>query len=107
VVSYIGVTKDPALLEYVKDAIQNYILAGTGIDPETKFISIGNVWLTDKQYQDILSQRDQSKMKLINFYTENISLEKRISELQTKLATYEEIIKMQWKELHPDNTPGG
>lgn len=106
VTAYIGVTKDVELLTFMKEALTEYITAATGIDPQPQFISVGETWLTDSQYEEIEASRDEAKKRIINYYSENVKLEKRIASLQEKLAAYEEIIVQQWKQLHPEDTSG-
>lgn len=91
-VTYIGVTDDPDLLAHVKESITEHIAAATGIDSDPKFVAIGETWMTQRQYEEILAGRDEEKKKIINYYSENIKLEKRIAALQDRLNAYEEII---------------
>lgn len=91
-VTYIGITDDPDLLTHMKESVTEHILAATGIDTKPRFVSVGETWLTDQQYQEAIADRDETKKSIINYYSENIKLEKRIAELQEKLKAYEEII---------------
>ena len=63
-----------------------------GITPDISFVTLEEKWLTDEQYQEILAERDQSKMKNYNYYRENLRLQKQISQANTKLNEYERII---------------
>ena len=103
---YIGVTKDVELLTFMKNALSEYVTAATGIDPQPQFVSVGETWLTDSQYEEIVASRDEAKKRIINYYSENLRLEKRIASLQAKLNAYEEIIVQQWKQLHPEESSG-
>ena len=104
VTTYIGVTKDPALLNFMKEALTEYVQAVAGIDPKPQYVSVGNVWLTDQQYEDILAQRDESKLKIINYYSENARLQSTVAKLEERLKVYEELIVQQYKLLNPDSS---
>lgn len=91
-VTYIGVTDDEELLADMKNCVNEHVLAATGIDMQPRFVAVGETWLTESQYKDLLAERDATKKKIINYYSENIKLEKRIASLQEQLKAYEEII---------------
>ena len=52
----------------------------------------GEQWLTDSEYNEVLQERDESKKKVLNYYSENQRLEKELSQLRTQIAEYERLI---------------
>lgn len=95
----IGVTDNPEDLSYVKAALDEHLESALGITPKTLCISIGDVWMTEDQYQDVLAQRDESKKKALTYYNENQKIQKRISQVQTILQEYEKTILIMQKEM--------
>lgn len=88
----IGITEDPELLQFVPESIKEHVIAATGIDTDPYLVSIADVWLTESQYKEELLKREEDKKKVINYYSENISLRKQIAQLKTRLTEYEKYL---------------
>lgn len=87
-----GITKDPKTLTFMRDILTEAVEASFGITPQVDFITLHEKWLSQSEYQEILDARDQSKLKVINYYSENQKLQKQISSTNTKLKEYEKLI---------------
>lgn len=48
--------------------------------------------MTEAEFNNVLKSRDESKKKILNYYSENLRLEKELSQAKTKLNEYEKII---------------
>lgn len=99
-VSTIGITKDPALLNFMKNTFIEIAESTFGITPEVTFVTLKEEWLTDAQYSDIVAQRDASKLKVINYYSENLRLQKQLSQANTAIKEYERLIASLQKQLN-------
>jgi hypothetical protein len=87
-----GITKDPKTLSFMRDILIEAVEASFGITPQVDFVTLHEKWLSQSEYQEILDARDQSKLKVINYYSENQKLQKQISSTNTKLKEYEKLI---------------
>lgn len=87
-----GITKDPSLLAFIKDNIIQACEAVQGVTPKISTITLHELWMTESEYQNLLKQRDESKLKIINYYSENLRLQKQLSMTNTKLKEYEKLI---------------
>lgn len=92
IVANVGIIGDPDNLGFMKTNLIEACESVLGITPDISFVTLEEKWLTDEQYQAILAERDQSKMKNYNYYSENLRLQKQISQANTKLNEYERII---------------
>lgn len=101
-VASLGITKDPELLDFMKTNITEVAEAALGITPEITFATISEQWLTGNEYQNILTQRDTTKQKVLNYYSENLKLQKLLSQANTKIKEYEKLIVNLQKQI---NTP--
>ena len=79
IVSYIGITDDPTTLDYVKENLEQQFLAALGITPDSQFIITGETWLTDTGYAEEVAKRDKTKKSMVNYYSENIRLQKALA----------------------------
>ncbi len=91
-ISTIGVTKDPTLLNFMKKTFTEIVEATYGITPDVNFVTIKEEWLTDSQYSQLLADRDKDKLKIINYYSENLRLQKQLSQANTAIKEYEKLI---------------
>lgn len=91
-ITYIGICEDPALFDFMKSTVTDAVEASFGISPQPMFVVTGEQWLTDTEYNDVLKSRDNTKKKVLNYYSENLRLEKELSQLKTKINEYEKLI---------------
>lgn len=91
-VAYIGITKNTDTLKTIRDGLEQHIRAATGIDPELTFVSTGEQWLTKTQYEEELAKADEQKKRVLNYFSENIRLEKQLAQANSKIQAYEELI---------------
>ena len=91
-ISTIGLTKDPTLLNFMKNTFTEIVEATYGITPDVNFVTIEEKWLTDEQYSEIVAARDKSKQKVLNYYSENLRLQKQLSQANTAIKEYEKLI---------------
>jgi len=87
-----GITKDPKALSFMRDVLVEAVESSFGITPKVDFVTLHEKWLSQSEYQEILDARDQSKLKVLNYYSENKRLQKQISSTNTKLKEYEKLI---------------
>lgn len=93
ILAYVGVTTDPEDYTFVADRIKEAVEATLGItEVNPKLVQVGTQWLTDDEYQAIVAERDQSKIKTTNYYADNVELRKRLASAQTIINEYEKII---------------
>lgn len=92
-VAHIGITDDPDTLQFITDNLNEHFKCALGINPEVKFMSLSEVYLTKDEYNDILKERELSAKKVISYYSENIRLQKLLSQAETLNNAYEEKIK--------------
>lgn len=95
VVAYVGITEDPSTLSEIKNTIKDRAKAMLGIDPDPALITVGEEWLTESDYQQIVSRRKATQSGVLNYFSENVRLEKELTSLKSTLAAYEEIIRKQ------------
>jgi hypothetical protein len=92
IIANVGVIGDPDNLNFMKANITEAFESVLGITPDVSFVALEEKWLTDEQYQEILSERDDTKKKSYNYYKENLRLQKQISQANTKINEYERLI---------------
>jgi hypothetical protein len=63
--------------------------------------------MTQDEYNQILAERDASKKKVINYFSQCKKLEQEVASLKTKLAAYEKVIIEQHQELQATESDGG
>ena len=83
----------------MRDALVQLTEASLGISPDPKFMTVGNVWLTDTEYAEEVAKRDDKLKKVVNYFSENRRLERSMSSLKTLLADYEALIVRQQQQL--------
>lgn len=92
IITYIGVVGEGELLDYATTNIKEQFEAALGITTEPKLVNIESVWLTDTEYREEVAKRDESKKKILNYYSENLKLNVEVTSLKTKLKKYEELL---------------
>ena len=92
IIANVGVIGDPNNLNFMKANITEAFESVLGITPDVSFVALEEKWLTDEQYQEILSERDDTKKNSYNYYKENLRLQKQISQANTKINEYEKLI---------------
>jgi len=104
----IGVTEGPDDLEFAKQSFVEVIEASLGVTPDPVFVTLNNgEWMTQDEYNQILAERDASKKKVINYFSQCKKLEQEVASLKTKLAAYEKVIIEQHQELQATESDGG
>ena len=76
----------------MKNTFTEIVEATYGITPDVNFVTIEEKWLTDEQYSEIVAARDKSKQKVLNYYSENLRLQKQLSQANTAIKEYEKLI---------------
>lgn len=99
VICTLGVTEEPQDLDFAVATVTEQFEAVLGITPDPRFVTIQEMWLTAAEYKEILANRDIAKKRVINYYSECNRLQDQISRLKTTLASYEEIMIKQHKQL--------
>jgi hypothetical protein len=92
IIANIGFAYSAEDVEFIKNTISDTVVAATGITPDPKLVVIKEQWMTEDQYNELLEERDETKKKVLNYYSENLQLEKRLAAVNTKLKAYEELI---------------
>lgn len=92
IICKVGTTKQASDLDYIRNALVEHIEAALGITPDPRYVILQERWLTTSEYNDIVSERDESKQKILNYYSENQRLEAKLRDLQTLLNEYERTI---------------
>lgn len=99
IISQIGITANPAELDFMRQAIIEHVEAATGITPDPKLVTLSETWMTESQYADEIAKRDEAKKKLVNYYSENQRLQAQLRDVQTILKDYEATIIKQQRQL--------
>lgn len=92
IVADVGLIGDVESLRFMKDNITEAFESVLGVTPRVSFVILNEKWLTDSQYEAVLSERDESKKKLYSYYAENLRLQTQISQANTKINEYEKLI---------------
>lgn len=92
IIAKIGITESARDVSFISDTITEAIEAAIGITPDPKLVVINSTWMTESQYEDLKAQRDQTKLKVKNYFSENIKLEKRLAQANTIITEYEQLI---------------
>ena len=99
VIAKIGVVEEAETVDFIKDTITQTVEAALGITPDPKLVITGSKWLTKTEYQEILASRDKEKQKVLNYYSENLRLEKVLMAAQTRIKEYEALIINQQQHI--------
>lgn len=92
IVAFVGITDTTEPLDYVKANIIEQFESALGIAPEPQFVITRSNWLTDREYQEELHKREETKKAVINYFSENQRLQKQLSQQRTLIAEYEKLI---------------
>ena len=84
-----GITES---LRFMKDNIIEAFETVLGITPKISFVVIREKWLSDTQYEELQASRDETKKGIYSYYAENLRLQKQISQANTKINEYENLI---------------
>lgn len=87
-----GIFNDTTKIEYVADLIKDQISYEFGITNAPDVVAIQEVWLTDEEYQDIENDRITEARDVVSYFTENIELRNKISDLSSRLNVLEKKI---------------
>ena len=99
VISSLGITEEPEDLDFAIAALTEQFEAAMGITPDPYFVTTQEMWLTEADYKAVLAERDAAKKKVINYYSECKRLQEVIIRMKTTIASYEEIMIKQHKQL--------
>lgn len=99
VIANIGIVEEAESVDFIKDTITQTVEAALGISPDPKLVITGTKWLTKTEYQEILASRDEEKQKVLNYYSENLRLEKVLMSAQTRIKEYEALIINQQQHI--------
>lgn len=99
IIANIGITEKVEDVDFIREIITEAVESALGITPSPKLVVTKEQWMTEAQYQEILKNRDESKKKVMNYYSENLKLEKMLSSANTKLKEYEKLIINQQKQI--------
>lgn len=89
----VGVIDEVDSLEYIRTNLIEQFSAALGIHTNPKFVTLGDVWLSESQYAEIKAQRDQDALATINYFSENKRLQQQLNKAHTKIQYYEELVK--------------
>lgn len=92
IVANIGITENVSDVDFIRENITEAVEAALGITPDPKLVVIKETWMTESQYQEIIKSRDESKKKVINYYSENLRLERALATANTKIKEYEKLV---------------
>lgn len=94
VVLNVGVYPNKEDLDYVKNLLHEELQVMLGFANPPDILVTRHQWLTDQEYQELKDEREQNK-KVVNYFSENIKLQKINSELTAKINAYEKLFK-EW-----------
>lgn len=85
--------KDNPRLDSAITALKEQVVAVTGLDISPDIFELSSTWLSDTKYQEYEDYRDKTKMKIINYFSENNRLKEEIVRLKSKIHAYESKIR--------------
>lgn len=90
----LGIHENPEQLSFIISNLAQMFSSSFGITNTPELFEIDNVWMTLDEYKDLEDERKNlASDEIINYFSENVRLEKENSDLRSRLAAYEEIIK--------------
>lgn len=92
IVANIGITENVSDVDFIRENITEAVESALGITPDPKLVVTKEIWMTESQYQEIIKSRDESKKKVINYYSENLRLERALATANTKIKEYEKLV---------------
>lgn len=99
IVGYVGITDNPDDLSFIKENIKEQFEAALGITIEPQYVSTGEIWLSDEEYAEVLKERDDTKKRVINYYSENVRLVQQNTQLRTMIGEYKTLVIALQKEI--------
>ena len=75
------------------NSISEQIATSLGIEPETRIILTSKEYLTEDEYKSIQDKRNKNKSSILNYFSENVKLNKEILSLKTRIQKLESYIK--------------
>lgn len=94
----VGVYSDSDTLSTLVNDIKDMVSATLGSDTKVVMYTRDSVWLTETEYNTLEASRQENITSVNNNYTDKVSMAKTITDLQTKIAYYEEFIVNQYGE---------
>lgn len=91
----VGVYTSEEDLNYILDSISQQLQAVLGYTETPKVFSIGNVWLTQQEYETIVNARSATKTSTMNYYSENVKLRDQVTNLRAAIDQLQEFISAQ------------
>lgn len=87
----LGIYPNTEDIAYVSNLLQEQLSTMLGFANAPNLIAISQVWLSDDEYQDITSSRENAK-QVVNYFSENIKLREINMELTSRINALEQII---------------
>lgn len=98
-VLYSGITDNIDRLEYLREHVAQMFKASLGIDAKPYWVQIGTKWMTEEEYGKILASQQAAAKHTLNYYTENLRLQKSYDAMAAKVTAYEDIIVKLQKQV--------
>ena len=89
----LGIIDNKSTIDYKQSNIMQQCTATIGINPQTRFMTTGSVWLTDEDYAEEVAKRDEELKTTINYFSENKPLCTELDQANTRLQLYQEKIQ--------------
>ena len=85
----LGAFADPAQLDWVRRTLHEQLVKMVGLPKSPDTISIGTVWLTDEEYQEIEAARQTAERTTVNYFSQTIAMQQEIDRLKALVQGYE------------------
>lgn len=95
---HLGVFPSAEEFKSVMSNISEEISTSLGIEQEPKIILLSKEYLTDDEYKKIQDTRNYNKSSVLNYFSENIKLNREILSLRTRIQKLEDYILKMSKE---------
>lgn len=99
-IAYAGMTSDIKNFEYLRANVEQLFNTCLGIESKPYWVAISSQWMTEDDYNKQMQKQDIAKNKVLNYYSENLRLQRECSSLSAKLEAYEEIIINLHKQIN-------
>lgn len=93
----VGVYPNKEELDYVKDLLHEQLNTILGFANSPDVIAIQHQWYTDDEYKQLVEDREQAK-QVVNYFSENLKLQKTNAELRATIAAYEKLFE-DWAKV--------
>lgn len=97
--TYIGFLDNVEILEDIRSTIFDRILATTGIDVDPQIVTVGETWMSEDDYNKIVSEREEVQTDSISYFSENKRLLKENANLRSKLEALTQLVIAQQEQL--------